>query len=167
MRKLTCLLMAFLLTSLVTPLSVHAQNQVAQSPKIQSAKTIYFDDRTGTDAVGNAALSQLKKWGRFQIVQDSQQADLILLLSESAYRGGYLLPASGSSGAGDSKPRVQMDPVPNPGWHAPARAAFLTVIDPRTGESLWSDSHVWGGLLTGKNSAGERLVKELQNQMKK
>jgi hypothetical protein len=60
-----------------------------------------------------------------------------------------------------------MDPVPNPGWHAPVRAAFLTVIDPRTGENLWSDSHVWGGLLTGKNSAGERLVKELQGQMKK
>ena len=44
---------------------------------------------------------------------------------------------------------------------------LLTVIDPHTGENLWSDSHVWGGVLTGKNSAGERLVKELQGEMKK
>jgi hypothetical protein len=40
------------------------------------------------------------------------------------------------------------------------------VIDPKTGNNLWSDSHIWGGLLTGTNSAGERLIKELQKQMK-
>jgi hypothetical protein len=62
---------------------------------------------------------------------------------------------------------VRLDPVVDSGWHAPVRACILTVIDPRTGDSLWSDSHVWGGLLTGKNSACERVVKELQSQMKK
>jgi len=47
------------------------------------------------------------------------------------------------------------------------RDAYLTVIDPTTGKSLWSDSHVWGGLLTGKNSAGARLVQKLQKQIGK
>jgi hypothetical protein len=163
MRNLPCLLLALFLLIFAPPASPQAQKQFAQSPKIQSAKTVYFDDRTGADAVGNAALAQLKKWGRFQIVEDRHQADLIFLLSTSAYRGGYIVPSNGT----DSSMHVRLDPVVDSGWHAPVRACFLTVIEPTTGESLWSDSHVWGGLLTGKNSAGERLVKELQKEMKK
>jgi hypothetical protein len=144
-----------------------AQKQPVDASKMYAAKTIYFDDRTNADAAANQALAQLKKWGRFQIVSDRQQADLIFLLSESAYRGGYIVPAPGSADSADSKPRVKMDPAPDSGWHAPVRACFLTVIDPRTGDTLWSDSHVWGGVLTGKNSACERVVKELQGQLKK
>jgi len=45
--------------------------------------------------------------------------------------------------------------------------AYLTVIDPKTGANLWSAEHLWGGLLTGFNSAGVRLVKELEKQSKK
>jgi hypothetical protein len=164
MRNFAYLLLAGLVASSAVSISASAQNQAVQSPKIQSAKTIYFDDRTGADAAANAALAQLKKWGHFQIVQDRQQAELIFLLSTSAYRGGYIVPPSGSA---DSGVHVRLDPVVDSGWHAPVRACILTLIDPRTGESLWSDSHVWGGLLTGKNSACERVVKELQSQMKK
>lgn len=164
MRNFAYLLLAGLAASSAVAISASAQNQPVQSPKIQSAKTIYFDDRTGADAAANAALAQLKKWGHFQIVQDRQQAELIFLLSTSAYRGGYIVPPSGSA---DSGVHVRLDPVVDSGWHAPVRTCILTVIDPRTGESLWSDSHVWGGLLTGKNSACERVVKELQSQMKK
>jgi hypothetical protein len=167
LRNFGYLLLACLAAAAAVPIPSRGQKPPVESPKIYAAKTVYFDDRTNSDAVANEALAQLKKWGRFQIVQDRQQADLIFLLSESAYRGGYIVPAPGSVDSADSKPRVKMDPVPSPGWHAPVRVAFLTVIDPRTGENLWSDSHVWGGVLTGKNSAGERLVKELQSLMKK
>jgi hypothetical protein len=45
------------------------------------------------------------------------------------------------------------------------RDAYLTVIDSTTGQNLWSASHVWRGLLTGKNSVGERLVKKLEKQI--
>jgi outer membrane protein assembly factor BamB len=164
LRNSTCLLFAWLVASSAVPFPAQTQQPSAQSPKILSAKTVYFDDRTGAEAAATAALAQLKKWGHFQIVQDRQQAELIFLLSTSAYRGGYIVSPSGT---GDSSLHVRLDPVVDSGWHAPVRACFLTVIDPRTGESLWSDSHVWGGLLTGKNSACERLVKELQSQMKK
>jgi hypothetical protein len=58
----------FILACLVAPLSAHGQKQLTRSPKILSCKTVYFEDRTGVDAVGAAALAQLKKWGRFQIV---------------------------------------------------------------------------------------------------
>jgi hypothetical protein len=62
-----------------------------------SAKTGYFDNRTGVDAVA-AAMAQINKWGRFQIVHDKHKADLILLLSADPYHGGYIIFASGRTG---------------------------------------------------------------------
>jgi hypothetical protein len=116
--------------------------------------------------VGAAALAQLKKWGRFQIVQDKKSADLILLLTADPYHGGYIIFASGQTGTVDSG-HVQEDRVPNYNRQSPVREAYLTVIDPRNGQNLWSDSHVWGGVLTGTNSVGERLVKKLEKQVEK
>jgi hypothetical protein len=47
------------------------------------------------------------------------------------------------------------------------KSVYLTVIDLSSAEILWGDRHAWGGVLTGENSAGERLVKELEKLMKK
>jgi len=165
MRNSAFLVAVFIFACLVAPLSAHGQKQLAKSPKILSSKTVYFEDRTGVDAVGAAALAQLKKWGRFQIVRDKKLADLIFLLSADPYNGGYIIFASGQTGTVDSGGHVQEDRVPNFNRQAPVRDAYLTVIDPKTGQNLWSDSHVWGGLLTGKNSVGEPLVKKLEKQI--
>jgi hypothetical protein len=167
MRNSTCVVAVFILASLIAPRSAHGQKQLAKSPKMLSAKTVYFDNRTGVDAVGAAALAQLKKWGRFQIVHDQKLADLVLLLSADPYNGGYIVFASGQTGTMDANGHVEEDRLPNYNRQAPVRDAYLTVIDPRTGQNLWSDSHVWGGLLTGANSAGERLVKKLEKQIAK
>jgi hypothetical protein len=167
MRNSAFLVAFFILACLLAPLSAHGQKQLATSPKILSCKTVYFENRTGVDAVGAAALAQLKKWGRFQIVQDKSLADLVFLLSADPYHGGYIILASGQTGTVDSSGHVQEDRVPNYNKQAPVRDAYLTVIDPKTGQNLWSASHVWGGLLTGKNSVGERLIKKLENQVGK
>ena len=144
----------------------HAQKQLAQSPRILLAKTAYFDNQTGSDAVGKNALAQLKKWGKFQLVSARKQADLIFLLSADPYKGGNIVFASGQTGSTENG-HVTEDPVPNYNRQSPTRYAYLTVIDLKTGDNLWSDKHLWGGLLTGFNRVGERLVKELENQTKK
>jgi len=167
LRTFICLLFVFLLLAVAAALPVHAQKQMAQSPIIQSATTVYFDNCTGSDAVGKAALAQLKEWRRFQIVPDKKQADLIFLLSADPYHGGYIIFASGQTGTIDPGGIIHEDAIPNYNRQSPVRDAYLTVIDPKTGNKLWSDSHVWGGLLTGANSVGARLVKKLQSQMKK
>ena len=161
------LLVVFILASLITPTSAQAPKTPALSPRILSAKSVYLDDRTGVAVVGDRALAQLKKWGRFRVVQDRKQADLILLLSAGAYRGGHIIMSGGQTGTMDKSGNIKEDPVPNYNRQAPVRYAYLTVIDPKTGENLWTDSHRWGGLLTGFNSVGERLVKELENQTRK
>ena len=162
-----CAFATCLLALLVVPSAGYGQKKPAIAPKILSAKTVYFDDRTASEAVGAAAFNQLKKWGRFQVVKDKKAADLILLLSADPYNGGYIIFASGQTGTMGENGHVEEDRVPNYNHQAPVRDAYLTVIDPKTGQSLWSDSHVWGGLLTGANSAGERLVKKLQKEVGK
>ncbi len=158
MRFFSHLLFLTALASSIAPIAAQPQKQLARSPRIQSAKSIYFEDKTGVDAVGNKALAQLKKWGRFQIVQDRKQADLIFMLSADPYKGGYIIKSGGQTGTVENG-HIDEDRVPN--------YNRLTVIDPKTGDTLWSDSHRWGGLLTGFNTAGERLVKKLQDQSKK
>jgi hypothetical protein len=58
----------FVLTSLLVATPVPAQKQLAQSPRILSAKSVYFNNQTGFDAVGKNALAQLKKWGKFRTI---------------------------------------------------------------------------------------------------
>jgi len=149
----------------VTPLAV-AQKQMARSPRILNAKNVYFLNRTGTDAVGTAALAQLNKWGKYKVVPDRAQADLILYLSASPYHDGDVVLASGQTGTIQDNGHIAVDPVPNFPKAPPTRFAYLAVLDAKTGENLWSDEHAWGGLLTGYNSVGARLVHKLETQTK-
>src|SRR5437762_6180506 len=94
MRFISYLLLLAGLASLIAPIAAQPQKRLARSPRIQSAKSVYFEDKTGVDAVGNKALAQLKRWGRFQIVKDRKQADVIFIISAEPYNGGYII-ASG------------------------------------------------------------------------
>jgi hypothetical protein len=68
--------------------------------KIRSAQTVYFDDQTRSGTkTGNQALAELKKWGRYKIVEDRTQADLILLFSLGKYEGGYEVYPGGQTDA--------------------------------------------------------------------
>jgi hypothetical protein len=136
------------------------------SPLIVAAKSVLFDDQTGVPTVGKEALARLKTWGRFQIVADKSQADLIFVLSASPPKGDHILYSGGQTGTIDNS-GIHEDPVPQYLVSGPARNAYLTVFDAKTGTSLWTDSHQWGGLLTGHNSAGARLVTKLKKEMKK
>ena len=159
---------AFVLAGLMGSFAARAQEQNARSPKILSAKTIFFDDQSGDAAVGNAALAELKKWGRYQIVTDQNNADLIVLLSIEPFHAGSAVMADGKMGVIDSNGNVVADPATTDHKKSSSsRDAYLTVIQPKRNEVLWSDSRVWGGMLTGSNSAGERLVKKLESEVGK
>jgi hypothetical protein len=157
----------FLLVGLTCTSSLTAQKKSTRSPRILSAKTVYFENQTGSDAVGNSAFARLKKWGKFQIVSDRSHADLLFYLSSDPYKGGNIILAGGQTGSIDGHGHIEEDPIPNYNKQSPTRYAYLTVIDAITGENLWSAKHVWGGLLTGFNSAGSRLVADLEKQTKK
>src|SRR2546427_1559691 len=47
-----------------------------RSPRILSAKSVYFNNQTGSDAVGKNALEQLRKWGNFQLRSEEHTSEL-------------------------------------------------------------------------------------------
>ena len=77
--------------------SAQAPKTITNPQALASAKTIYFKDESGSDAVGNKALAELTKWGRFQLVKDPKQADLIVVLSTDPHQGGDLLLSGGQT----------------------------------------------------------------------
>jgi len=167
MRFSLRLLAAFTLFGTLSATSAADRKKQAPSPRILSAKTVYFRDETGADAVRKGALDELGKWGRFQIVSDREHADLVFVLSSDPYRGGLILLGGGQTASVDVHGHVEEDAVPNYNTRSPSRFAYLTVVDGATGEKLWSGQHVWGGLLTGFNSVGGRLIKDFEKQNKK
>ena len=150
--------------SLTAASSLQAQGEIANPQVIASAKSIYFEDKSGVDAVDKKTLAELSKWGRFQVLQDRKMVDLVIVLSTDPQRGGNLILSGGQTATIDSRGHIEEDSVPNYNKLASVRYAFLTVMDARTGDIIWSDSQRWGGLLTGFDSAGEHQVKEFEKQ---
>lgn len=153
-----------LVLSIVCASPALAQKEIVNATAIASARTVYFEDKSGVDAVGKKASAELSKWGRFQIEQARQKADLIVVLSTDPHQGGNLIVSGGQTATIDSQGHVEEDSVPAYNKLEPVRHAFLTVKDARSGETLWESSERWGGLLTGFDSVGERLVKEFEKQ---
>ncbi|HKV43038.1 MAG TPA: hypothetical protein VJX67_27845, partial [Blastocatellia bacterium] len=164
MRPSAYLPTIFVAVTLVTAGLAYSQTKIADPQAIASAKTIYFEDKAGAKEVGKKTLSELIKWGRFQVVQDRKAADLILVLEKDPYQRGDLIFSGGQTGTIDSQGHIEEDTVPNYNKQTPVHYALLTVTDVRTGKLLWSATQRWGGLLTGFDSVGERMVREFEEQ---
>jgi hypothetical protein len=93
------------------------------SSKILQARTVFLDcDCRKEMAISvPTALPELLDWGRYQLVADRHQADLILLFSMNPYLGDYL-----TRDGPDKRPAL-------------VDYTILSVIDGQTGELLWND----------------------------
>jgi hypothetical protein len=137
--------------------AVKAQNRGNLPPRLLTARFVYFEDQTGFAAVGGDALRELERWGRFQVVRSRDQADLVFVLSSKVESETLARPNEDRRFGPDLSVHFRYRPA----------NAYLTVDDAITGERLWAGRHVWGGLLTGFNSAGRRLVHKLRKQVER
>lgn len=108
--------------------------------KVLSAKTVYVENH-GSASDAHGICNELKKRGRWEIVQDKANADLILVLS-------------GQKGQSSSGRTATYDSTPAPGmggagtWKygtatsGSADSAHLELVDSNTGESLFSDTGI-------------------------
>ena len=159
--------LAAMLAALPGQSSANDKERAVALLKIRSSKTVYFDDQTRSRTVaGEKALAELKKWGRYKVVEDRTQADFILLFTLNKYKGDYVVHPGGQSGATNVHGKSQEDLASSYVRSEPVRAGFLTAIDPKTGDALWSESHQWGGLLTGFDSVGVRLINKFKKAVK-
>jgi len=104
------------------------QGRLSLSPKVVEAKSalIVCECPRGMAVAEGRALEELQLWGSFQIVKHRDKADLVFLFSANQYLGDYL------TRDGPDKRPVSVD------------FTIMTVVDPSTGENLWSDSRRWG-----------------------
>lgn len=127
-------------------ISLSAKTPHAPLPKdVMNAKTVYIDNKSGFANIGDRAYDELRKWGRFKIVDNPKDADIVLLLSSSAYEGGYTTTGTinatttdyGSTSQTTGTVSTQSHPVTH-------RYTHITLVNPKTGDNLWSDSRPWG-----------------------
>ena len=128
---------------------------------VLTAKTIYVDNQSGVAVMGDRAYDELRKWGRFEIVDNPQKADMVLLLSVTSYDAGYVLNGTGQTvGANDGSTNSQVYSE-GEARHVEIPDAHVTLIDPKTGTRLWSDVRRAGVY----KSATRELVKELRDRI--
>jgi hypothetical protein len=130
---------------------------------LMDAKTVYIDNQTGSAKLADRAYDELSKWGRFRVVDSPKGADVIFLLSAKEYQSGSV-----TSGRVDDYGNINASTSRNINASTSqvvTGVTFLTVIDPKGGTSLWSDSKRWGNLYTGFRSATRGLIKALRDRI--
>jgi hypothetical protein len=148
MRKWIKLLGIFLYTAVFVPSTLAKKTERAPLlEKIMQADSVYVDCvcPMALAVARETALKQLQSWGRFQISQQRRNSDLILHFSGNPYLGDYI-----TRDGPDTRP-VLID------------FTIMTVIDPDTGQTLWTDSRRWGGLRI--RGATKDLIEEFRREM--
>lgn len=141
------LLLAFAIAVCIPP----SLAQKADAPalgKIKRASSVAIDCTACPRALAKAretARRELAVWDRFQIVDDPEHADLIFMFSANPYLGDYL-----------TRKGPDLRPVR-------IESTIMTVIDPRTGQELWTDYRRWGSWRVA--GATRELIDELRGQL--
>ncbi len=158
----TSVLSAALLLMACWLLTFAKDKHLPLAPQLISAKTVYIDNRSGQAAIGDRAYQEIASWGRFQVVQDRSQADLIFLLTARAETRGYTTTGGTQTGTVDEHGNISTTSSPrhtNPDvW----RYSGLTVLDAKTGEHLWTESKV---AAVFRKSAIKRAIDELRKRI--
>jgi len=147
MKRLAQFLVILAGASLLPSAIAKEQERPSLSAKVMQAKSalIVCECPRGLAVAEGRALHELLLWGRFQIVHHRDEADLVFLFSGNEYLGDYL------TRDGPDKRPVSVD------------FTIMTVVDPNTGEDLWSDSRRWGSWRV--DHATKELIAELREQI--
>jgi len=134
--------------------------------QILQAKSVCLVNQTQFASLGDKAFDELTKWGRFKIVQKPEEADLVLALSATSTVTGSNTRTSGStSGTVDNTGNVDLSGrSTSRSQSTTVSYTYLTAIDPKTGNHLWSDVKQWGSLFHPVSATGA-LVKELRERI--
>src|SRR6267378_516672 len=120
---------------LLPPLARTNEKRPSLPTSVLSARTIYVDNQTTSAELQNTAYTELAKWGRFQVVDTPQKAEIVLRLSN----GNYVKFVPGGENVPPHDPKVQKQNWMGADEAVPPGSTRISVIDPKSGNSLWSD----------------------------
>jgi len=134
MKKTTCVFFLGLMF-LSVEMSRANEKRGAVSSRVLSAKTIYVDNQTADAELQHDAYLALGKWGRYEIVDSPQKADVVLRLAGSSVV--KFVPGGDPSGTYNPKPVSEKSAAGEE--LAPPGCTRLTLIEPKSGTTLWSE----------------------------
>jgi hypothetical protein len=153
--------LAAILLALVSLASAKKQPiQHAPLPaKVLQGKTIFIQNDSGWADASDKAYTTLKAWGRYQIVDSKEKADLILVLQvieeaqegqDSSWVSTYNYKTGAWTNGSVSSPSTNI-----------VRFTQVKVIDSATSEVAWTDRLIW----RRKRSATQALIESLRQRV--
>ena len=103
--------------------------------KVLSANSAYVDNQTASVELLNTVYLELSKWGRLQMMDSAQKADIVLRLTN----GSFVKFVPGGENTPGVQPKVGQQNSTGADEAVPPGCTRISVIDPKTGNSLWSD----------------------------
>jgi hypothetical protein len=103
--------------------------------KVLSAKTIYVDNQTNDAEQQHDAYMALSKWGRYEIVDSPQKADVVLRL----YGSSVVKFVPGGSPSATYNPKPVSERSAEIEQLAPPGCTRLSLIESKSGTILWSE----------------------------
>ena len=141
MRFLRVLVPAAILFSFIAAFAQEASKPVPpMNPftRLTSAKTVFMKKGAGTDIPFNVIESSMEGWGRYQLVNSADKADLIVEVTSPTETGGGVTISSSTktdnTGRPESSTSSSRDISPSGG---PVK---IVVYDARSKAALWSGS---------------------------
>jgi hypothetical protein len=136
MKILAPLLITAALLVPQSPIPVAAKDKRPSLPRmVVNAKTINVVNRTTSAELQNTTLTELAKWGRFQVVDSPEKADIVLQLSN----GNYVKFVPGGENSAAAAPKAGKQDWVGADEAVPPGSTRVSVIDPKSGSSVWSD----------------------------
>lgn len=125
--------------------------------KVLTAKTIFIQNETNQPEIADKAYTQLKSWGRYQVVDSKEKADLVLLFtlgySHTQHQDSdYVSLYNSQTGAYTS------GVVPSGTTTVTWTYTQVRVIDAATSDVMWADERPW----LRKHSATDELMEALK-----
>jgi hypothetical protein len=166
MRSITAsalLVSMFFFACLPTEAQQTAENEkYAPLPdKVIKAKTVFYVNDTGNSRFGDDLYRELRKWNRWQVVADRSKADLVLVLSQRETVGGVIATGTAASTGNVATGTAVAAPIKSSSW-------FIHLIDPSSGETLWTTRHTLGDRLWQSwGSVARSLLSDMQKRMKR
>ncbi len=108
------------------------------------AHTVFLENETGFNELQYSTILELNKWGRFDLAESREKADLVMLLENGSHVRA--LPEGQFPSTGNANAVAESD--------IPKGYTRIALLDPKTNSLLWSDTHKTEG---GKVKNGHLL----------
>lgn len=132
-RAMAPLLLCFGFTLIASAAPKH----IPLSPALMQAKQIYIDNQTpDCPRCSDQAYEELNKWGRFQVVSDPKDADLLFVLKSTSTEHPVVVSNTISTGPNSALTGSTVTSDED-------YFVFLTVVNAHTNQQLYSNSAYW------------------------